>query len=109
MYHPLMVHRSTDSKLKLWNIKQGQVLRTYRGHTNKKNFVGLTVSNDFISCGESRLSSQLYTVANYMYVYLISALIGSEDNSVYIYCKQVSKPMLKYKFTTPSKLLVRLH
>ena len=46
-----MVHRSTDSELKLWNVKEGQVLRTYRGHTNHNNFVGLTVSNDFISCG----------------------------------------------------------
>ena len=50
-----MVHRSTDSELKLWNIKEGQVLRTYRGHTNEKNFVGLTVYNDFISCGELSL------------------------------------------------------
>ena len=43
--------RSTDSELKLWNVERGQVLRTYRGHANEKNFVGLSVSGDFISCG----------------------------------------------------------
>lgn len=25
--------------------------RTFRGHTNEKNFVGLTVNNDYIACG----------------------------------------------------------
>ena len=47
----LYIFRSTDSELKLWNVERGQVLRTYRGHTNEKNFVGLSVTGDFISCG----------------------------------------------------------
>ena len=45
------VCRSTDSELKLWNVDTGQFVRTYRGHTNEKNFVGLSVCKDFISCG----------------------------------------------------------
>ena len=32
---------------------------------------------------------------------------GSEDNSVFVYSKHVSKPILKYKFKTPSDLLVK--
>lgn len=26
-------------------------IRTLRGHTNEKNFVGLTVNNEYIACG----------------------------------------------------------
>jgi E3 ubiquitin-protein ligase RFWD2 len=26
-------------------------LRTFRGHTNEKNFVGLTVNSEYIACG----------------------------------------------------------
>lgn len=44
--------RSTDSELKLWDIEQGECKRTYKGHVNEKNFVGLSVSNDYISCGK---------------------------------------------------------
>ena len=133
-----MVQRSTDSELKLWNVERGQVLRTYRGHTNEKNFVGLSVSNDFISCGEfqqaftwdvlwdissegqfcnpwERVSMCLWdiTVSGCVAMVILRLtciffyLPGSEDNSVYVYSKQVSKPMLKYKFNTPANLLVR--
>eukprot|EP00959_Pyramimonas_sp_CCMP1952_P346657 7260429-Pyramimonas_sp.AAC.1 len=44
-----------------------------RGHTNDKNFVGLSVSQEFIAC-------------------------GSETNEVFVYQKQVSKPMCTYYF-----------
>lgn len=43
--------RSTDSELKCWNTESGVCLRTYHGHSNDKNFVGLTVTSDFIACG----------------------------------------------------------
>ena len=45
---------STDSELKLWNVESGQCIRTYKGHTNEKNFVGLTVNKNFIACGKWR-------------------------------------------------------
>jgi len=45
---------STDSELKLWNVESGQCIRTYRGHTNDKSFVGLTVNKNFIACGKWR-------------------------------------------------------
>ncbi|KAI9096833.1 hypothetical protein K1719_025816 [Acacia pycnantha] len=41
-------------------------VHTLKGHTNEKNFVGLTVNNDYISC-------------------------GSETNEVFVYHKEISK------------------
>lgn len=52
VYILFLFHRSTDSELKLWNTESGQCLRTFKGHINEKNFVGLSVSCDFIACGE---------------------------------------------------------
>lgn len=34
--------------LKIYPLLQ---IRTLRGHTNEKNFVGLTVNSEYISCG----------------------------------------------------------
>ena len=40
-----LVTASVDSSLALWNLDQGsgQLFRRYEGHTNRKNFVGLSV------------------------------------------------------------------
>ena len=59
-----LVSASTDSTLRLWDVKENTLLRTMRGHTNDKNFVGLSVSNEFLAC-------------------------GSETNEVFVYQKQV--------------------
>ena len=61
-----IVSASTDSELKSWHAERGVCLRTYRGHINDKNFVGLSVTPDFIAC-------------------------GSENNAVFVYSKQVIK------------------
>ncbi|CAI5517779.1 unnamed protein product, partial [Closterium sp. Naga37s-1] len=53
---------STDSTLRLWDVHSHAAIRTLRGHTNEKNFVGLSVNSDYIAC-------------------------GSETNEVYIYYK----------------------
>lgn len=29
----------------------GPKVRTFKGHTNEKNFVGLTVNSEYIACG----------------------------------------------------------
>ncbi|KAK9078163.1 hypothetical protein SSX86_002220 [Deinandra increscens subsp. villosa] len=68
---------STDSTLRLWDVKQYLPVRTFRGHTNEKNFVGLSVNNDFLAC-------------------------GSETNEVYTYHKAISKPQTWHRFGTPN-------
>ncbi|CAF0923949.1 unnamed protein product [Didymodactylos carnosus] len=68
-----IVSASTDSQLRLWRVTEGQCLRTYRGHVNEKNFVGLAVSSGYIVC-------------------------GSETNTVHLYQHDISRPLLSYKF-----------
>ncbi|KAK6149721.1 hypothetical protein DH2020_017246 [Rehmannia glutinosa] len=66
---------STDSTLRLWDVKENVPLRTFRGHTNEKNFVGLTVNSEYIAC-------------------------GSETNEVFAYHKAISKPAAWHKFSS---------
>lgn len=47
-----IVFRSTDSQLKLWNVGKPHCLRSFKGHINEKNFVGLASNGDYIACGE---------------------------------------------------------
>lgn len=83
-----LVSASTDSTLKLWSLKPGPadtagagpgasakpgLVRTFRGHTNDKNFVGLSVTRDYMAC-------------------------GSEDNTVYTYYKALPTPFLTHRF-----------
>lgn len=68
-----LVSASTDSQIKLWNTNYSYCLRSYKGHVNEKNFVGLTANDDFIAC-------------------------GSENNSLYIYYKGIERSMLTYAF-----------
>ncbi|KAK4784431.1 hypothetical protein SAY86_018799 [Trapa natans] len=67
---------STDSTLRLWDVKENLAVRTFKGHTNEKNFVGLTVNSEYIAC-------------------------GSETNEVYVYHKEMSKPVTWHKFGSP--------
>jgi len=69
------VSASTDGTLKLWNINNTEPIRTYSGHFNEKNFVGLSIHGDYISC-------------------------GSENNSVYTYFKPLAKPIIQHSFDT---------
>ncbi len=67
------VSASTDSTLKLWKINEGQCVRSFTGHTNEKNFVGLETHNGYM-------------------------VTGSENNTVYLYCNELAKPLNTYKF-----------
>ncbi|CAJ1971116.1 unnamed protein product [Sphenostylis stenocarpa] len=67
---------STDSTLRLWDVKDNIPVRTFKGHANEKNFVGLTVSSEYIAC-------------------------GSETNEVFVYHKEISKPLTWHKFGSP--------
>uniref|UniRef100_M4DZ71 Uncharacterized protein n=1 Tax=Brassica campestris TaxID=3711 RepID=M4DZ71_BRACM len=51
-------------------------VRTFRGHTNEKNFVGLTVNSEYLAC-------------------------GSETNEVYVYHKEITRPVTSHRFGTP--------
>ncbi|XXG76891.1 hypothetical protein AAC387_Pa08g1157 [Persea americana] len=64
---------STDSTLRLWDVNENCAVRTFKGHTNEKNFVGLTVNSEYIAC-------------------------GSETNEVFVYHKAISKPAARHRF-----------
>lgn len=79
-----LLSASTDSSLKLLTMDQRNswnVSRTFHGHLNEKNFVGLSVNGD-------------------------NGLIatGSEDNCVIIYDQNLEYPVLKYPLMTECPL-----
>ncbi|KAK1431000.1 hypothetical protein QVD17_14186 [Tagetes erecta] len=76
-----LVSSSTDNTLKLWDLSECQShvvdcpVQSFTGHTNIKNFVGLSVSDGYIAT-------------------------GSETNEVFIYHKAFPMPTLSYRFNT---------
>ncbi|KAK9076657.1 hypothetical protein SSX86_004991 [Deinandra increscens subsp. villosa] len=76
-----LVSASTDSTLKLWDLNKADsgclstssCILTFRGHTNEKNFVGLSVADGYIAC-------------------------GSETNEVFAYYKSLPMPITSHKF-----------
>ncbi|XP_061503769.1 uncharacterized protein LOC11175646 [Anopheles gambiae] len=73
-----IVSASTDGQLKLWNINSPPFcLRSFTGHINEKNFAGLATNNDYLAC-------------------------GSEDNSLCVYYKGLSKQLFNLKFSSSS-------
>ncbi|XP_056148992.1 E3 ubiquitin-protein ligase COP1 isoform X2 [Lampris incognitus] len=75
-----IVSASTDSQLKLWSVNKPHCLRSFKGHINEKNFVGLASNGDYVAC-------------------------GSENNSLYLYYKGLSKTLLTFKFDTVKSVL----
>ncbi|KAK9823349.1 hypothetical protein WJX72_002097 [[Myrmecia] bisecta] len=72
-----VVSASTDSTLRLWNTQGYTAARTYSGHVNEKNFVGLSADSEFVAC-------------------------GSESNEVFVYYKAMSKPIARRLFSSPA-------
>ncbi|MBA0773480.1 hypothetical protein Gotri_008753 [Gossypium trilobum] len=76
-----VVTASTDNTLKLWDLNKtssgglssNACSLTFSGHTNEKNFVGLSVVDGFIAC-------------------------GSETNEVYSYYRSLPMPITSHKF-----------
>lgn len=68
-----LISASTDSQLKLWDISKVQCKRSFVGHVNEKNFVGLSTDGDYVAC-------------------------GSENNAMYLYYKGFSKKMTHFRF-----------
>lgn len=68
-----LISASTDSMLKLWNTTSSPyALRSFQGHINEKNFVGLATDGEYIAC-------------------------GSEDKAMYVYYKGLPRPMLSQR------------
>ncbi|KAF6169098.1 hypothetical protein GIB67_038595 [Kingdonia uniflora] len=76
-----LISASTENTLKLWDLNKtnssglsiNACSLTFRGHTNEKNFVGLSISEGYIAC-------------------------GSEMNEVYAYHKSFPMPRTSHKF-----------
>ncbi|XP_051144590.1 protein SUPPRESSOR OF PHYA-105 1-like [Andrographis paniculata] len=76
-----VVSASTDNTLKLWDLKKTSLeglssdacQLTLTGHTNERNFVGMSVSDGYIVC-------------------------GSETNEVYAYYRSLPMPITSHKF-----------
>ncbi|XP_062074512.1 protein SPA1-RELATED 2 isoform X2 [Humulus lupulus] len=72
-----LVSASTDNTLKLWDLKRSLSANacslTFTGHTNEKNFVGLSVNDGYITC-------------------------GSESNEVYAYYRSLPMPITSHQF-----------
>ncbi|GIY95868.1 e3 ubiquitin-protein ligase COP1 [Caerostris extrusa] len=74
-----IVSASTDSQLKLWNVDHSYSLRSFKGHINEKNFVGLATDGNFVAC--------------------------VKNNSLYIYYKGLSSEILTFRFDACRSLL----
>ncbi|KAL6986369.1 hypothetical protein U1Q18_019737 [Sarracenia purpurea var. burkii] len=76
-----LVSASTDNTLKIWDLNKtsstdlstNACILTLKGHTNEKNFVGLSVADGYIAC-------------------------GSETNEVCAYYRSLPMPITSYKF-----------
>lgn len=75
-----IVSASTDSQLKMWNVNNPHCLRSFVGHINEKNFVGLATDGDYVAC-------------------------GSENNALYVYYKGLSKQLFSFKFDAVRSVL----
>lgn len=74
-----IVSSSTDNTIKLWDLSMSasrvisNPAQTFTGHTNLKNFVGLSISDGYFAT-------------------------GSETNEVFVYQKAFPMPVLSYNF-----------
>ncbi|KAK1275567.1 Protein SUPPRESSOR OF PHYA-105 1 [Acorus gramineus] len=86
-----LVSASTDGTLKLWDLNRTSSTGlstdacslTFTGHTNEKNFVGLTASDGYIAC-------------------------GSETNEVYAYYRSLPMPITSHKFGSMDSISSRV-
>ncbi|KAK1285454.1 hypothetical protein QJS10_CPB20g02067 [Acorus calamus] len=86
-----LVSASTDGTLKLWDLNRTSSTGlstdacslTFTGHTNEKNFVGLTTSDGYIAC-------------------------GSETNEVYAYYRSLPMPITSHKFGSMDSISSRV-
>ncbi|EFJ51420.1 hypothetical protein VOLCADRAFT_45534, partial [Volvox carteri f. nagariensis] len=76
-----LVTASTDNTLKLWSLSPPPppapsaqpLVRTFCGHVNERNFVGLATDGDYVAC-------------------------GSERHEVFVYHRSLPQPALRFSF-----------
>ncbi|XP_054780726.1 WD repeat-containing protein RUP2 [Prosopis cineraria] len=78
-----LVSAGTDGCLKMWDMKDSRVIRTYRGHINSRSFVGLSVRQSGGSGGGVGLLG-----------------CGSEKNEVVVYDTRWGQPIWARAFGT---------
>lgn len=82
---------------------EAQCLRTFGGHVNEKNFVGLDCDGDYIASGKSLRPQNMFFYSCKLCVFCT----GSENNTLYVYHREVGRPVLTYKFTPTNDQLTR--
>lgn len=81
-------------------------LRTFRGHTNEKNFVGLTVNREYIACGSETNDVYVYHKVSNTTTYDICILfifvlkqtkewVFSKKN---FFVQEIAKPLTWHRF-----------
>ncbi|TXG50631.1 hypothetical protein EZV62_023155 [Acer yangbiense] len=86
-----LVTTSTDNTLKLWDLKKtnyggpstSACSLTFSGHTNEKNFVGLSTTDGYIACG-----SETNEVEHKILLFIL----------VYAYHRSLPMPITSHKF-----------
>ncbi|KAL5727563.1 RING-type E3 ubiquitin transferase [Ranunculus cassubicifolius] len=77
----MMVSAGTDGCLKLWNGNGAQTMRTYKGHSNNRNFVGLSVwrNGGLLGCGSESGEVFVYDKrwGNPMWVHGLEPMVGA--------------------------------
>jgi E3 ubiquitin-protein ligase RFWD2 len=68
-----VVSASTDSTLRLWNVADACEARTFRGHVNERNFVGLAADSEFIACGSetNEVSTYFSTSQGHLHLFAL--------------------------------------
>ncbi|KAK1275528.1 Protein SPA1-RELATED 3 [Acorus gramineus] len=121
-----LISASTDSTLKLWDLSMStsRVLdtpvQTFTGHTNVKNFVGLSISDGYIATGSetNERSQDVQSVSqtklitekstgqivipslSWICSFLTENSTGQKPGKVFIYHKAFPMPVLSFKFNS---------
>jgi len=78
-----LVSASTDNSLRLWEVGAdglaggGACVRAFRGHSNERNFIGLSCEGPFIAC-------------------------GSETHEVFVYHRDMPRPCMRFSWPQPA-------